>query len=228
LCSARYQYQPNTSHPRITEAIYFSMLGLDKESFSYYQLYQTHPGYVTKLVGDAHPIKIFLISKNTENGYLIQVIDKKNIITQSITTDNTVTIDTINYLRILADGGVLQIIHPIEKKEIYTPKFLDFITHKIDIQLSCWCADETYPEEQDLSLVYLHFVDLKEHYIKNVDVVSRRKAIEGRSRALYSLVAVASSSVNESRKLHKSQVSQMKKEMGKIIGDLYVDQSLSY
>ncbi|MBE0352769.1 hypothetical protein SAMN04487854_102201 [Pseudoalteromonas lipolytica] len=53
------------------------MLGLDKESFSYYQLYQTQPGYVTKLVGDAHLIKFFLISKNTENGYLIQVIDKK-------------------------------------------------------------------------------------------------------------------------------------------------------
>ncbi|MGX1114025.1 hypothetical protein ACSSVW_003455 [Pseudoalteromonas sp. MBR-15] len=52
-------HDTNTSHPRITEAVYFSMLGLDKESFSYYQLYQTHSGYVTKLVGDAHPIKFF-------------------------------------------------------------------------------------------------------------------------------------------------------------------------
>lgn len=47
-------HDTNTSHPRITEAVQFSMLGLDKERFSYYQLYQTHPDYVTKLVGDAH------------------------------------------------------------------------------------------------------------------------------------------------------------------------------
>lgn len=175
-----------------------------------------------------YPIKIVLFSKNTENGYLIQVTDNKKIVIESMTTDNTLTINTISYLSILVNGGALQIIHPIEKKEIYKPRFLDVITHKVEIQLSCWCADETYPEEQDISLVYLHFVDLKEQYIQEVDVVSRRKAIEGKSRALYSLVAVASSRIGESRKLHKNQVRQMKKDMGEIIGDLYVDQSLGY
>ena len=47
-------HDTNTSHPRITEAIYKSLETQDESITNYFQLYQTHPDYVTKLVGDAH------------------------------------------------------------------------------------------------------------------------------------------------------------------------------
>ncbi|MDN3487180.1 hypothetical protein QL989_17720 [Pseudoalteromonas sp. APC 3224] len=47
-------HDTNTSHPRITEAIFKSLKSQDESITNYFQLYQTHPDYVTKLVGDAH------------------------------------------------------------------------------------------------------------------------------------------------------------------------------
>lgn len=171
------------------------------------------------------PIQLNLSSDADYNNYLVQVIDKNAKVLESNTIDKNFTLDAIKFLKYTLDGSTIRVIHPLLKKQMYAIGISDIFNKEIAINLTCWCADEAYPKQQDLTLIYSHFEDIKTHYIEKVDVQNRRVSVEGMSKQLYLLIAIASDRVGSARRLRKEKVRSMKQEMGEILGDLYVDKT---
>lgn len=169
------------------------------------------------------PIQLELSSDGDYNNFLVQVIDKNAEVLESNTIDKNFSLDAIKYLKYSLDGSTLRVIHPLLKKQVYAIEISDVFNKEITINLTCWCADKAYPEQQDLTLIYSHFEDIKKHYIENVDVRSRRLSVQGMSRSLYLLIAIASDRIGLARTLHKDRIRLMKQRMGEIIGDLYIN-----
>ena len=167
------------------------------------------------------PLKINLRAEQEVIGGLVEVRDGNNRTIESRVIDKMMQIKRFDLLKLILESGTFNVFHPLYKHLERKLGWELFIVNSLELKLNCWCADKTYPAQQDLTKVYAHFNEIKNHYIANVKLAKRRQAVAGQSKALYMLIAVASDRVGEGRKLHKREVRQKKSEMTEAIRLLY-------
>ncbi|KZN28452.1 hypothetical protein N480_10180 [Pseudoalteromonas luteoviolacea S2607] len=169
------------------------------------------------------PVTFKLTSSQDYQGYLVQVVDKGGNTIESYVVDSTLELKSHRVLRWMIEGTTLNVVHPLVRAKtiVLTPSIL--LKGMNNLNLSCWCADKTYPVQQDLLVVYAHFATLKTDYIPIVDVAIRTKSVEGHSKALYMMTAVASAREGNARRLSKVEARKMRAEIGEIIAQLYIN-----
>ncbi|MCG9761551.1 MULTISPECIES: hypothetical protein [Pseudoalteromonas] len=169
------------------------------------------------------PFKIYLTSDRAYSGVLVELIDKEGKAIDSFIVDNQLQLDSFYLVKLLVDGVSLHLVHPLLKAQNIELNWGHFYSKNLNVTLVCWCADKSYPKQEDLVAVFAHFADIKSQYIPKVPQMIRRESVAEHSKALYMLVAVASDRVGEGRKLNKRNVRERKNIMAEVIDMIYID-----
>jgi len=169
------------------------------------------------------PVSIKINTHEHYYGVLVQLIDREEQVLNTYIVDSNQTIELgiHQVINLILRSDAIRTIHPLLQERQDVLDFSILLKKKSNINLSCWCANKTYPKQHEFALVYRHFLNVNKYYVPNVSYLKRQKALLNHGKALYMLTAIANAHKGEARKWRKNKIRSMRKKISDIVGSLY-------